>query len=219
VNYAMMNLIDSHDTDRLGSMILNPNRKYDDQNGLRDNPNYNVGRPTTTERVIQRLIMLFHMTSLGAPLIYYGDEAGMWGADDPDDRKPMLWADLNYNNEQMHPVPGKTRTNDEVRFDRSLFDYYRLLVRVRRQSTALRRGDFVPLSTDDKNGLYVFKRTAGSDEAIVLINNSWEKRSVDLLIEGSWVYRDEIAGKLVEGKDHLVRELNPKTGTILTRTQ
>jgi cyclomaltodextrinase len=216
-NFAMMNLIDSHDTDRLGSMILNPNRTYNDQNSLKNNPNYNVGRPTTTERVIQRLIVLFQMSSLGAPMIYYGDEAGMWGADDPDNRKPMLWADLNYENERLHPIPGKSRTDDEVRFDRGLYDYYRLLVRVRKQSVALRRGDFVALITDDKNGVYVFKRTAAGDEAIVMINNSWEKRSVDVSIEGSWAYRDEIAGKVIEGKDHLVRELNPKAGTILTR--
>jgi hypothetical protein len=50
-----------------------------------------------------------------------------------------------------------------------------------------------------------------------MINNSWEKRKVDVLMEGSWAYRDEIAGRVIEGKDHLVRELNPKSGTILTR--
>ena len=34
------------------------------------------------------------MTYVGAPMIYYGDEVGMWGADDPSCRKPMLWDDL-----------------------------------------------------------------------------------------------------------------------------
>jgi cyclomaltodextrinase / maltogenic alpha-amylase / neopullulanase len=32
---------------------------------------------------IQRLLTLFQMTYVGAPMIYYGTEAGMWGADDP----------------------------------------------------------------------------------------------------------------------------------------
>ena len=34
------------------------------------------------------------MTYVGAPMIYYGDEVGMWGPDDPSNRKPMLWPDL-----------------------------------------------------------------------------------------------------------------------------
>ena len=217
VTYGMMNLIDSHDTDRLGSMIMNPNRPYDDKNKLWENPSYNVGKPTATERNLQRLIMLFHMSYLGAPTIYYGDEAGMWGADDPDNRKPMLWADLNYDNERLHPILGKTRTDDEMRFDRSMYDYYRLLIRIRKQSPALRRGDVVRLIADDTNGVYAFRRSTGNDEAIVIINNSWQKMGVELPINGAWTYRDEIAGKLVEGKDRLVRELDPKTGTILTR--
>ncbi len=40
-------------------------------------------------------MVIFQMTYLGAPVIYYGDEAGMWGANDPDSRKPMVWDDLN----------------------------------------------------------------------------------------------------------------------------
>ena len=36
------------------------------------------------------------MTYIGAPMIYYGDEVGMWGANDPCNRKPMFWKELNY---------------------------------------------------------------------------------------------------------------------------
>lgn len=32
----------------------------------------------------------------GIPLVYYGDEKGMWGADTPENIKPMLWEDINY---------------------------------------------------------------------------------------------------------------------------
>ena len=72
ISYVLQNLIDSHDTDRLASMIMNPNRKYDDQNGLRNNPNYDVGKPTAGARRLQKLILLFQMTYVGAPMIYYG---------------------------------------------------------------------------------------------------------------------------------------------------
>jgi len=55
------------------------------------------------------------MTYVGAPMIYYGDEAGMWGATDPDDRKPMLWPDMKYQDEKTSPLPGMTRPDDKKR--------------------------------------------------------------------------------------------------------
>jgi cyclomaltodextrinase / maltogenic alpha-amylase / neopullulanase len=219
ISYVLQNLIDSHDTDRLGSMVMNPNRKYDDQNGLRNNPNYNVGKPTAAARKIQKLILLFQMSYVGAPMIYYGDEAGMWGADDPDDRKPMVWDDLTYENERAHPIPGKSRTDDEVKFDRSLFDYYRTIVHIRNRNVALRRGDFAALLVDDAKNLYAFKRTAGENQVIVALNNSDRKQIVELKIPGIWVYRDELSGELFDGSDLLRLGLDSKSGTVLVRVR
>ena len=217
VNYVLQNLIDSHDTDRLGSMIMNPNRKYDDQNGLRSNPEYDVSKPTPPARRIQKLIVLFQMTYLGAPMIYYGDESGMWGADDPDDRKPMVWPDFTYENEKTHPIPGRTRTNDVVRFDEDLFNYYRKLVRIRKENAALSTGDFTALLTDDTRGIYVFRRMLGDDETIVALNNSGRKDHVDSKIDGFRVYRELLSGNEIVGKDHLQLVLEPKSGLILQR--
>jgi glycosidase len=217
VNYVLQNLIDSHDTDRLGSMIVNPNRKYDDQNGLRNNPTYNVSEPTPSARRIQKLIVLFQMTYLGAPMIYYGDEAGMWGADDPDDRKPMVWPEFTYDNEKRHPIAGKTRTNDVVKFDQDLFNYYKKLVRIRKESVALREGEFRTLLTEDVKGVYVFLRKLGEDEAIVALNNSGREQRVDIKVGGSWKYREQLSGREVVGKDHLELALEPKSGSILEK--
>jgi glycosidase len=217
ISYVLQNLIDSHDTDRLGSMILNPNRKYDDQNGLRNNPNYNVGKPTAAARQIQKLILLFQMSYVGAPMIYYGDEAGMWGADDPDDRKPMIWEDLTYENERSHPVMGKTRTDDPVRFDKDLFDYYRMLVRIRKDVPALRRGDFTILLAHDARSTYAFKRGVPGNEAIVVINNGNASQTVSLNLSGSWTYRDELTEKQIHGNGELRLDLGPKSGKILVR--
>jgi cyclomaltodextrinase / maltogenic alpha-amylase / neopullulanase len=217
IGYVLQNLIDSHDTDRLASMTMNPNRKYDDQNGLRNNPNYNVGKPTSTAREIQKLILLFQMSYIGAPMIYYGDEAGMWGADDPDDRKPMVWPDLVYDRERTHPITGKVRTDDKVVFDSSLFEYYKTLVRVRKENVALRRGDFTSLLVDDANGLFAFKRSSGDNEAIVILNNSIARQRVDLKVPGLWIYRDELTRRSIEGKDNLSFELRAQSGTILVR--
>ena len=63
---AMMNLIDSHDTERFLTSVGHDISKY-------------------------KLAMLFSMTYVGAPTIYYGDEIGMEGWGDPDCRRPFHW--------------------------------------------------------------------------------------------------------------------------------
>ena len=55
------------------------------------------------EIALQKFFVIFQMTYLGAPMIYYGDEVGMWGANDPDCRKPMLWDDIDYEPETTRP--------------------------------------------------------------------------------------------------------------------
>ena len=134
---AMLNLLDSHDTDRLFSMIVNPGREYDREALPRNNPNYNVGYPGQVARETLMLMALFQYTWPGAPMIYYGTEAGMWGADDPDDRKPMLWPDKQYDNEATHPL-GVYRNPDPVQFDQELHDWYKQLMGLRTKHKSLR---------------------------------------------------------------------------------
>ena len=94
--YALQNLIDSHDTDRVASMVVNAGKHeylraerfdYDvgERVSSRSFPDYDVSKPTPRQREFQRLVALFQMTYVGPPMIYYGTEAGMWGGDDPDD--------------------------------------------------------------------------------------------------------------------------------------
>ncbi|HWP83382.1 MAG TPA: glycoside hydrolase family 13 protein [Bacteroidota bacterium] len=185
-NYVLQNLYDSHDTDRLISMIANPNRDYDRDASPRTNPNYDVSKPKADHWQTLRLMALFQMTYLGAPMIYYGTEAGMWGADDPDDRKPMVWEELKYEDETSHPLPGKTRSRDRVKFDTGLFEYYKKLITLRKEHAALRRGSFKTLLTDDKNDVYVFEREHGGEKIIVVINNSRKHRLVELRVDGEY---------------------------------
>jgi len=219
ISYVLQNLIDSHDTDRLASMIMNPNRKFDDQNGLRNNPAYNVSKPTEDARQIQKLILLFQMTYVGAPMIYYGDEAGMWGADDPDDRKPMVWGDLIYEHERTHPVAGRMRTDDEVTFDRGLFSIYKKLVSLRNENVALRRGEFSTVLADDEQNVYAFRRSAGKNELIVVLNRGSKPAKVALKIEGTQSFREEISGRNVNAVDRLEFVLPPVTGWVFKRVE
>ncbi|MFZ0391402.1 MAG: glycoside hydrolase family 13 protein [Calditrichia bacterium] len=90
---AQQNLIDSHDMDRLGSMIVNRGKDTSWPYSPRSDSAYSIRKPGETDLKIQKLVVLFQMTFPGSPLIYYGSEAGMWGAGDPDNRQPMVWPD------------------------------------------------------------------------------------------------------------------------------
>ena len=210
VNYILQNLIDSHDTDRWLSMILNPNRPYDHDNGVRNNPDYRIEKPGEPEIRIMKLMALFQMTYVGAPMIYYGSEAGMWGADDPDDRKPMVWDDLTYENEASDPVPGHSRPSDPVVFNRSLFSWFQKLISIRKQHPALSRGTFNTILLDDAKGLYAFRRTLGDENIIVVTNNSPAPQQVRL--GGSGLRTDLVTGKAVTLP---VFELPARNGVIL----
>lgn len=182
VQYALQNLVDSHDTDRLASMIVNSGRhpyrsaaRFDYDLAGRVSPRqfdaYDVRKPNARERRIQRLVALFQMTYVGSPLIYYGTEAGMWGADDPDNRMPMVWPDLVYERQTSDPL-GRRRPVDEVKFDNALFTYYRSAVRLRRRHAALRRGTFRVLRAADAKGSFAFARTSPAETLVVAINRS-----------------------------------------------
>jgi cyclomaltodextrinase len=222
INYVLQNLIDSHDTDRLPSMIINPDRRYDDRNSPRWNPGYNVRKPTPAEIRRQKLIALFEMTYLGAPMVYYGDEAGMWGADDPDDRKPMLWSDLVYENETSCPVKSCTRPDDQNVFDDSLFAFYSKLIHERVANDALTLGDYKTLVADNSRKIFVFERKYENDVAIVGFNLSEAEQPVTLGVGGeAGAFWDVLSSQIIEKKGDML-ELNlPKGwGVLLTnRTQ
>ena len=217
VDYVLQNLVDSHDTDRLESMIVNPDRAYNADASPRNNPNYSVRKPDTAEIQRQRLIVLFQMTYVGAPMIYYGDEAGMWGATDPDNRKPMLWPDMKYRDEKTSPIAGVTRPDDRDVFNWNLFDYYSKLVHEREADPALTLGTYKTLVADDSKKVFVFERAYGGHVAIVGFNLSGEREVVEVAAgEENGSYRDVLNKKELharEGKLHLT--IDPGWGVLL----
>ena len=176
--YVLQNLMDSHDTDRLASMIVNAGRRpyskpnrfdYDIGVSPRYIPSYDVRKPNERERRVQRLVTLFQMTYVGAPMIYYGTEAGMWGADDPCDRMPMVWPEMTFDAQQADPL-GRPRQADSVGFDEGLFNYYRAVIAMRRESAALRHGDIEFIAADDQANFLVFRRSDGKQSLLVGLN-------------------------------------------------
>jgi cyclomaltodextrinase / maltogenic alpha-amylase / neopullulanase len=166
---VLLNLIDYHETDRLASMCVNDTLPYDRRNTPTRNPGYKVRPPDRRESDLRRVLLLLQFTLPGSPVIYYGNEAGMWGADDPDNRKPMLWPDSSFAHENAFEINGDLAAWPN-RFDSSLHQYYRQLIELRQEWTALRNGETQTLLIDDYASLYGFVRTAGAEKVFVVVN-------------------------------------------------
>jgi len=169
--YAMMNLMDSHDVERLSSMIINPDLWYDHGGNPQQTKTFDVRKPNSTEREIQKLIVGMQFTLPGAPDIYYGDEAGMWGGDDPDCRKPMVWKEIQYETETTHPF-GMSRPSDTVKFDESLFNWYKKIASVRKENKALSLGDIEFHVIDEEKKILAYTRSLNGESILCIINNN-----------------------------------------------
>ena len=198
VAYVTMNLFGSHDANRIGSHIVNRGkasfRDWSEYFGWSKggNPDYDVSKPGAEERRMQKLFAIMQMTYVGAPMIYYGDEVGMWGANDPDSRKPMVWSDLEYDTERYNP-DGTRREPDVVAVDEDLLAHYQLLIGIRNRHEALRVGSYRTLVADED--VFAFERTQGSERIIVALNSSESASEIVLPEMPASCYRDLLAGK------------------------
>ncbi|HEV8125310.1 MAG TPA: alpha-amylase family glycosyl hydrolase [Gemmatimonadales bacterium] len=182
---AMMNLTASHDTPRFGTSIYNPGR-YKYHNRPTEDSTYRINRPDRKTRQIQALILVQQFTYIGAPEIWNGDEVGMWGADDPDERKPMVWGDLRYDDETADPL-GRPRRRDHVVPDTGLFRVYRDLIAMRKQHLRLLvDGSLKWLRTDDARGVLIYERVLGDQRAIVAFNNSDAPHVISVAASGRY---------------------------------
>lgn len=125
VSRNMMNLLGSHDTSR----ILNECGK---------------------DPRLARLAAMLQFTWVGAPSVYYGDELGMEGDRDPDNRRGMRW--------------------DKVSADNPYLVLYKQLTAMRKGDLALRSGDPELVSADDLKKTLVFSRKVGAHWTIVAVN-------------------------------------------------
>lgn len=227
-NYVMQNLLDSHDTDRIASAIMNPNRPVDGSNRIQDGADYDQSKPTPEAYRRLRLIQMFQFTSIGAPMVWYGDEVGMWGADDPHCRKPMLWDDLVPYDNPLVNIP-----------DEGERLWVTTLGQLRAELTALRRGFMRPLLLDDEHNVYGFERRLypqpSDDDVAVVLNRSDETVTVELpvhwpdgaQVENVFMQRlNELSGitanmpaPLTVENGHVTLALRADEGAILVRSE
>ena len=99
------------------------------------------------------IAIVLQMTLPGVPMVYYGDEIGMEGENDPDCRRPMIW--------------------DKSRWNMPIYEATKTLIRLRHDHPALRTGSLEPLKVF--NGVYAFARVLDDDCAVVITNPRMEQ--------------------------------------------
>lgn len=97
---------------------------------------------------VMREAIIMQMTWPGAPTLYYGDEAGLCGFTDPDNRRTYPWG----------------------RENRDLINFYREMIQIHRKSLALRKGSIKMLKAEPD--LLAYGRFWGNEQIVVIINNS-----------------------------------------------
>jgi glycosidase len=135
VSRNMMNLLSSHDTPRFLTVCNN-------------------------NEDLHRLAATVQFTWVGAPSIYYGEELGMRGGADPDNRRGMEWKLA-------------TPTNPMLR-------YYKKLIRVRNSSRALQSGEPTILLADDSTQSLAYSRTLNNEVAIIALNRSAKPQTLEV---------------------------------------
>lgn len=217
--HVQQNLVESHDTPRIASMIINPHREFDTKTTPEEG--FDGRKPNADERRLQRLIALFQFTYVGAPMLYYGTEAGMWGADDPDDRKPMLWKDYDYEPEQHHPL-GKQRPTDENTFDERLFSWYKKLANIRNEHKALQTGHLKELLIQNDQNMLAFARVLNSYMfCLVAVNRSEAPQKFRIPLMELEIAEDKHLENVITGsrvkidEHHAIVTLPPVSGAVI----
>lgn len=200
----MQNLMNSHDATRLASAVANPDgMKFGDWGNYfnwsqkSNNKNYNARKPTASQIQTQKLVAAFQMLYLGSPMIFYGDEAGIWGGNDPDCRKPMIWEGKKYDPETYNPNQTKHKA-DQVEFNKELFDWYQKFMGLRKRYKSLQLGDYTTIEKNDLQRFYVFSRKYNREEVLVLVNRSDKPIQYKNAILEESRYRDVFSKKVLK---------------------
>jgi cyclomaltodextrinase / maltogenic alpha-amylase / neopullulanase len=216
---AMMNVTSSHDSPRLSTSLYNKTMdKYNAKPS--DNPDYKINKPDDFTRKEQILLLIHQFTYIGAPQIWNGEEVGMWGADDPDCRKPVIWDDIVYEDERAAYDPAKSRPVDVVRPDTTLRSFYRKLCKMRKDNPLLIYGDLSFSVADDQKMVLAYNRMMGNEEIIVAFNRSESPQSVNVPVRTDGDFEDILSGnnKSFKCTDREIEiNLKPLSGIVLKK--
>lgn len=159
-----------------------------------------------TPRLLQRLgndkrklklSVVFLFTYIGTPCIFYGDEIGLNGDGDPDCRKCMEW-------------------NPELQ-DQELKDFYKMMISLRKNYPALRRGHFRFLLADPGNPNVIYERLDDEFHFTVWMNNTGDHQTLTHPMNTS-DWKDALTEEAVKPQDGMMEiGLDPFGYRILYR--
>lgn len=118
---------------------------------------------------VMREAVVIQMTWIGAPTIYYGDEAGLCGFTDPDNRRTYPW--------------GKE--------DRQMLEFHKEMIRIHKSEKPLRQGSLRMLYWADN--ILAYGRFQGDEQIVVVLNNSKELREVTVPV---WMAEVPVTGRM-----------------------
>ncbi|MCI8638814.1 MAG: glycoside hydrolase family 13 protein [Coprococcus sp.] len=126
---------------------------------------------------IMRAAIVIQMTWVGAPTLYYGDEAGLCGFTDPDNRRTYPWG----------------RENKEM------LSFYREMIQIHRRNISLRKGSIRFLLAE--KDLIAYGRFWGDEQVIVVINIAKELREVTIPVYLAEVKEGSSMARLIYSYD------------------
>jgi alpha-amylase len=161
------------------------------------------------DRARFRICAALQMSSLGMPVIYYGEEVARGGHEWPMNRKDMPWGERDI-------LPGKGVARDEA-----MRDHYKTLIRLRKQHPALTQGDYTLLTQPQDPALAFARRdTASGDQVVVVANRDDQVLAIDLAAPPNWPARpavDRLSGESVHAANGRIKlEMAPKSVRIIT---
>jgi len=156
-----------------------------------------------------RICAAIQMTSIGLPVIYYGEEVARAGSEWPLNRTDMPWGDRDIK-------PGKGKSRDEA-----MREYYKVLLHIRRHHPALSRGDYTMLSAPQDAVLaYLRNDAASNDQVMVLVNREDRELTADFKLPDTWSGKpllDELHSKLLTSTSGRIEiSMAPKSVRILS---
>jgi glycosidase len=146
-----------------------------------------------------KIALTYLFTTPGVPIIYYGDELGMIGENDPDCRRPMRWEDVS----DVNPILTLTKK----------------LIQLRQEHPSTRYGTRKKVLTF--NGLFVYHQHFKNDELIILLNPRRQISDVLLQTDSSqMLWKDIYNGIMYENRNGFITIDNvPSVSSIILEPQ
>jgi len=119
------------------------------------------------------LAIMFQMTWPGCPTIYYGDEVGLAGWTDPDNRRTFPWDNQ----------------------DKNLFELYKNLIKIHKNSNALRFGSIEYLYLN--HGIICFGRWFQNEKLIIVLNNNQHECELDIPVWKINIFQEKKIQELI----------------------